>query len=40
MALAQTPDLNNCSLEDLMNIEVTSVDKKDQKMSQAGAAGT
>jgi iron complex outermembrane recepter protein len=38
MSLAQTPDLNNASLEDLMNIKVTSVDKKDQKMSQAGAA--
>jgi iron complex outermembrane recepter protein len=38
-ALAQAPpDPNDASLEDLMNIRVTSVDKKDQKLSQAGAA--
>ena len=31
-------DLSQVSLEDLMNIEVTSVSKKEQKMSQAAAA--
>ncbi len=31
-------DLSQASLEDLMNIEVTSVSKKEQKMSQAAAA--
>lgn len=35
---AQTPDLTQKSLEDLMNIEVTSVSKKEQKTSQAAAA--
>jgi len=38
---AQTPavnDLAQTSLEDLMNIQVTSVSKKEQKLSQAGAA--
>ena len=47
-ALGQTPapvpaptaqrDLSQVSIEDLMNIEVTSVSKKEQKMSQAAAA--
>jgi iron complex outermembrane recepter protein len=32
------PDLSQASLEDLMNIEVTSVSKKEQKLSQTGAA--
>ena len=32
------PDLYQWSLEDLMNIEVTSVSKKEQKMSQVAAA--
>jgi iron complex outermembrane receptor protein len=39
--LAQTPpaaDLTQISLEDLMNVQVTSVSKKEQKLSQAGAA--
>ena len=35
---AQTPDLTQKSLEDLMNINVTSVSKKEQKTSQAAAA--
>ena len=35
---AQIPDLTQKSLEDLMNIEVTSVSKKEQKTSQAAAA--
>lgn len=38
---AQSPtvsDLAQTSLEDLMNIQVTSVSKKEQKLSQAGAA--
>jgi iron complex outermembrane receptor protein len=35
---AQTPDLTQKSLEDLMNIEVTSVSKREQKTSQAAAA--
>jgi len=35
---AQAPDLTRKSLEDLMNIEVTSVSKKEQKTSQAAAA--
>jgi iron complex outermembrane receptor protein len=35
---AQTPDLTQTSLEDLMNIRVTSVSKKEQKTSQAAAA--
>ena len=34
----QPPDLTQKSLEDLMNIEVTSVSKKEQKTSQAAAA--
>jgi len=34
----QTPDLTQKSLEDLMNIEVTSVSKKEQTTSQAAAA--
>ncbi|MDP8981617.1 MAG: TonB-dependent receptor [Acidobacteriota bacterium] len=33
-----TRDLAEASLEDLMNIQVTSVSKKQQKLSQAGAA--
>jgi iron complex outermembrane receptor protein len=39
--LAQRPiprDLSQASLEDLMNIEVTSVSKKEQKLSRTGAA--
>jgi iron complex outermembrane recepter protein len=38
--LGQTPapDLSQASLEDLMNIQVTSVSKKEQKLSQTGAA--
>jgi iron complex outermembrane receptor protein len=35
---AQMPDLTQKSIEDLMNIEVTSVSKKEQKTSQAAAA--
>ena len=36
---AQTPrDLTQASLEDLMNIQVTSVSKKEQKLSKAAAA--
>jgi iron complex outermembrane receptor protein len=35
---AQSPDLTQTSLEDLMNIEVTSVSKKEQKTSHAAAA--
>jgi iron complex outermembrane receptor protein len=34
----QTPDLTQKSLEDLMNIEVTSVSKKEQRTSEAAAA--
>ena len=34
----QASDLTQKSLEDLMNIEVTSVSKKEQKTSQAAAA--
>jgi iron complex outermembrane receptor protein len=34
----QSTDLSQASLEDLMNIQVTSVSKKEQKLSQAGAA--
>ena len=40
-ALAQqtnNPDLSQASLEDLMNIQVTSVSKKEQKLSKTGAA--
>ncbi len=33
-----TPNLAGMSLEDLMNVEVTSVSKKEQKLSQAAAA--
>jgi iron complex outermembrane receptor protein len=38
--LGQTPstDLSQASLEDLMNIQVTSVSKKEQKLSKTGAA--
>jgi iron complex outermembrane recepter protein len=39
--LAQQPkdyDLSQASLEDLMNIQVTSVSKKEQKLSKTGAA--
>src|SRR6202451_1508448 len=32
------PDLSQASLEDLMNIQVTSVSKKEQKLSRTGAA--
>ncbi len=35
---AQTPDLTQKSLEDLMNIQVTSVSKREQTTSQAAAA--
>jgi iron complex outermembrane receptor protein len=35
---AQTPDFTQKSLEDLMNIEVTSVSKREQKTSQTAAA--
>jgi iron complex outermembrane recepter protein len=35
---AQAPDLTQKSLEDLMNIEVTSVSRKEQKTSQAASA--
>ena len=34
----QNPDLSQASLEDLMNIQVTSVSKKEQKLSKTGAA--
>jgi iron complex outermembrane receptor protein len=34
----QDPDLSTVSLEDLMNIQVTSVSKKEQKLSKTGAA--
>jgi iron complex outermembrane receptor protein len=40
-SLAQQPkdnDLSQASLEDLMNIQVTSVSKKEQKLSKTGAA--
>src|SRR5258708_35492019 len=40
-SVAQKPaplDLTRVSLEDLMNVEVTSVSKKEQKLSKAGAA--
>ena len=37
-AQQKTADLTNLSLEDLMNLQVTSVSKKDQKISQAAAA--
>jgi iron complex outermembrane receptor protein len=35
---SRPPDLTVMSLEDLMNVEVTSVSKKEQKLSQAAAA--
>jgi iron complex outermembrane receptor protein len=38
LQLAPKPDLASMSLEDLMNIHVTSVSKEDQKMSQVAAA--
>jgi len=41
LLLGQGPaarDLTDASLEDLMNIEVTSVSKKEQKLSKTGAA--
>src|SRR6266700_1374992 len=37
-AQQKTSDLTKLSLEDLMNLQVTSVSKKDQKISQAAAA--
>jgi iron complex outermembrane receptor protein len=37
-ASAASPDLSNKSLEDLMNTQVTSVSKKEQKLSQVAAA--
>src|SRR5882724_4662029 len=37
-AQQKTADLTSLSLEDLMNLQVTSVSKKDQKISQAAAA--
>jgi iron complex outermembrane receptor protein len=37
-APSPTPDLTVMSIEDLMNVEVTSVSKKEQKLSQAAAA--
>src|SRR5438045_2819905 len=37
-AMAQTPDLRTLDLEDLMNLRVTSVGKKEQALSRAGAA--
>src|SRR5438067_13903461 len=39
-ASAPAQDLGNLSLEDLMNIEITSVSKQKQKVSQAPAAVT
>ncbi len=38
IAAPTPPDLSNFSLEDLMNVQVTSVSKKEQKLSRAGAA--
>jgi iron complex outermembrane recepter protein len=38
MGQTPAPDLSQASLEDLMNIRVTSVSKKEQKLSQTGAA--
>jgi outer membrane cobalamin receptor len=35
---AQQPDLSQASIEDLMNIQVTSVSKKEQKLSKTGGA--
>jgi iron complex outermembrane receptor protein len=37
-SLAQQPDLTDKSLEDLMNIKVTSVSKKEEKLSRAASA--
>ena len=37
-AKAQQADLTQGSLEDLMNVEVTSVSKKEQKISQTASA--
>jgi iron complex outermembrane recepter protein len=37
-SLAQQTDLSQASLEDLLNLQVTSVSKKEQKLSKAGAA--
>lgn len=37
-AQQKTPDLTDRSLEDLMNIQVTSVSKKEQRLSQTAAA--
>src|ERR1700735_2688062 len=36
--LSSDPDLSQASLEDLMNIKVTSVSKKEQNLSKTGAA--
>ncbi len=36
--MAQQPDLSQASLEDLMNMQVTSVSKKEQNLSKTGAA--
>ncbi len=38
MAIAQTNDLGQASLEDLMNMEVTSVSRKEQPLSKAPSA--
>jgi iron complex outermembrane receptor protein len=38
LAQPNNPDLSQASLEDLMNIQVTSVSKKEQKLSKAGGA--
>lgn len=38
IAQSQPPDLTKASLEDLLNTQVTSVSKKDQKLLTAGAA--
>src|SRR5581483_3440820 len=37
-AKAPGPDLTSMNIEDLMNVHVTSVSRKDQKMSQVAAA--
>lgn len=37
-AQAQSPDLSKLSVEDLMNVEVTSASKKEQKLSRVAAA--
>lgn len=36
--MAQTPDLTKLSLEDLLNVEVTSVSRKEQTLAQTAAA--